>query len=163
MISMTVFVVVLILVFDKILYPILSKVGIKTPLQKIGCGYICSALSFVLAAVVEWNMQDNYIHILWLLPQYFVIAVADVFVWISAINFAYTQAPETMKSVITSFVYLTVGIGSLIVMIVSGTNFVQSQAWEFLMYTGLMIVNTICFGFLCKNNKFDFAKESENL
>ena len=58
MISMTVFVVVLIPVFDKILYPILSKVGIKTPLQKIGCGYICSALSFVLAAVVERNIKE---------------------------------------------------------------------------------------------------------
>jgi dipeptide/tripeptide permease len=152
-ISMTIFVVALIPIFDKFLYPTLARIGIKTPLQKIGIGYIFSALSFVLAAFIEWKIKDNFEHMLWLLPQYFVIAVADVFVWISAINFAYTQAPENMKSVITSLVYLTVAIGSLIVMIVSWTNIIKSQMYEFLMYSGLMVINTVCFGFISRNFK----------
>jgi dipeptide/tripeptide permease len=152
--TMTLVIVTMIPTFDYIVYPILSKVGIKTQLHKIACGYICCALSFIVAAFIEWKIKDNYIHMLWLLPQYFIVAISDVFVWISTVNFAYTQAPERMKSVISSFVFLTVAGGSLIVIIVSATNFVKSQMYEFLMYSGLMLINTIVFIFMTRRFKF---------
>lgn len=40
--------------FDAALYPILYKIGINTPLRKIGLGGIITALSFVSAAVVQY-------------------------------------------------------------------------------------------------------------
>jgi solute carrier family 15 (oligopeptide transporter), member 1 len=149
-IFMTISIIVLIPLFDSFFYPILAKVGVKTELQKIGIGYVVCALSFIMAAFVEWRIESSNVHMLWLLPQLFLLAASDVFVWISAVNFAYTQAPDNMKSVITSFVFLTVALGSLIVMIVSSTNFIKSQMFEFLMYAGLMVISTVWFGFISR-------------
>jgi proton-dependent oligopeptide transporter, POT family len=139
--------------FDYIVYPILSKFGIKTPLQKIACGFVTATISFLIAAFIEWKLQSNSINILWLLPQYLFIATSDVFVWVSTVNFAYTQAPERMKSVMSSFVYLANAGGSIIVIIVSSTNFVGSQMHEYLMFAGLMVIDIAIFIFLSKNYK----------
>lgn len=150
----SIFIIVLIPIFDQLVYPVLAKVGIKSPLHKITCGFICSSLAFVVAAIVEWNIEDNYINILWLLPQYFIIAMAEVLLWIAVLNFIFTQAPDSMKSVLTAFVYSTVAGGSLIVIIISGANFFNSQFIEYLFYIGLMIFNTFFFLMLSKRYKF---------
>jgi dipeptide/tripeptide permease len=150
----TIFIIFLIPIFDYIVYPILSKVGIKTQLQKVACGFVGCTIAIIVAAFIEWKIKDNYIHMLWLFPQYLLVATSEVFVWISTINFAYTQAPDRMKSVLTSFVYLTIAGGSLIVTIVSGSNLIDSQIHEYLMYSGLMVVNIVLFTILAKNYKF---------
>jgi dipeptide/tripeptide permease len=135
-------------------FPILTKVGIKTQLLKIACGFVCVCVAFILAAIIEWKIKENNIHMLWLLSQYFIIATSDVFVWVATVNFAYTQAPERMKSVMTSFVYLANAGGSLIVIVVSSSNLVESQMYEYLMYSGLMVINLIVFAFSGKNYEF---------
>lgn len=152
--TMTIFSIVLVPIFDYVIYPLLAKIGIKSQLQKIVCGFVCSSVAFVIAAIVEWKVESYLIHVLWLLPQYFLIAVSDILVWISLLNFAYTQAPDTMKSVIASFMYIMVAGGDLIVTVVSGTNFLDSQMHEYLMYSCLMVINTILFAFLAKSYKY---------
>jgi len=39
--------------FETVVYPILAKIGIKKPLQKITLGGFLAALAFVLSAVVQ--------------------------------------------------------------------------------------------------------------
>jgi proton-dependent oligopeptide transporter, POT family len=158
----TLFTIIFVPIFDYIVYPILSKVGVKTHLQKVACGYVCSSIAFIVAAVIEWKIKDNYIHILWILPQYCIIAIADILIWVSTVNFAYTQAPKSMKSVLASFVYVMVAVGSLIITIVSGSNLIESQVHEFLMYSGLMVVNIFVFTILAKNYKFVDKNKSLN-
>lgn len=148
------FILILIPVFEQWVYPVIAKVGIKSPLHKMTCGFICSAVAFSIAAVVEWNIRDNQLHILWLVPQYFTIAMAEVLLWVANLSFVYTQAPDSMKSVMTSFVYSTVAGGNLIVIIISGANFFESQLVEYLFYVVLMIFNTIIFVILAKRYKF---------
>lgn len=152
--STTLFIIVLIPIFEQLVYPIVAKIGIKTPLHKMTCGFIFSAIAFVVAAIVEWHIDDNELHMLWLLPQYFIIAAAEVLLWIANLSFVYTQAPDSMKSVMTAFVYLTVAGGSFIVIIISGANFIKSQFLEFLFYVVLMIFNTIFFVILAKGYKY---------
>lgn len=152
--STSIFIIFLIPIFDQLVYPVLAKVGIKTSIHKMICGFICSSLAFVVAAIVEWNIEDNYIHMLWLLPQYFIISMAEVLLWIAILNFIFTQAPDSMKSVLTAFVYLTVAGGSLIVIIISGASLFESQFIEYLFYIGLMIFNTFFFVMLTKRYKF---------
>lgn len=152
--STTLFIIILIPFFEKVLYPILAFVGIKSPLHKMTLGFISSGFAFVLAAIVEWKIKDNELHMLWLIPQYFVIAMAEVFFWVSVISFVYTQTPDSMKSVMTAFVYFTVAFGNLVVIIVSATHFIESQFYEFLFYASLMLINTILFMFLTSRYKF---------
>lgn len=153
-ISTTIFIIIIIPIFDYIVYPLMAKVGIKSPLHKVACGYTCCGTSFIVAAFIEWKIKDNEVHMLWLLPQYFLIALSEVFVWVSIVNFAYTQAPESMKSVMTSFVYVTIAFGDLIVIVISASSIVQDQIYEFLMYSVFMVFNIICFIFLAKNYKY---------
>lgn len=156
--STSLFIIILIPFFERVMYPIIAKVGIKSPLQKMMCGFICSAIAFVIAAVIEWINKDTRIHMLWLIPQYFIIALAEVFLWVSVISFAYSQAPDSMKSVLTAFVYLTIAGGSSIVIVISGANLFESLLNEYIFYVILMIVNTIFFSILTKKYKFVGSK-----
>ena len=45
-------------------------------------------------------VEPNTIHIFWLLPQYFVVTVGEILFSIASLEFAYTQAPKSMKSVL---------------------------------------------------------------
>lgn len=55
----------LIPLFNKVLFPLLEKVGIKTPLQKMSLGMIFAAVSFIVSAYVESKISEAYISILW--------------------------------------------------------------------------------------------------
>ena len=151
--SVTIFTLLMVPVFDYAIYPLLSMIGIKTSLHKIACGFVTAAIALVLAAIVEWKLEESTLHILWLLPQNFFIAIAEIQVWVSIVNFTYTQAPERMKSVLSSFIFVAFALGSLINIVVSSTNLVESQAYEFLIYSMAMIFNLILFVFLTKNHK----------
>jgi dipeptide/tripeptide permease len=154
--STTLFIIVLIPIFEQFIFPIMSKVGVKTPLGRMCCGFIAAALAYISSAVVEWQIESSSdtLGMLWLLPQYFLIAIGEVCVWVSALSFAYTQAPESMKSVLSAFIYLTVAVGSLIVIVISGTHVIASQFHEYLFYSCLMIVNTALFVLMARRYRF---------
>ena len=45
-------------------------------------------------------VEDNRVHIMWLLPQYVVVTVGEILFSITSMEFAYSQAPPSMKSVL---------------------------------------------------------------
>jgi len=89
----------------------------------------------------------NKIHILWLFPQYFVITVGEIMFSITGLEFSYSQAPESMKSVLQAAWLLTVAFGNIIVIIVAEAK-AFNQAGEFFMFAGLMIVDMFLFAWL---------------
>jgi len=89
----------------------------------------------------------NSIHILWLFPQYFVITVGEIMFSITGLEFSYSQAPESMKSVLQAAWLLTVAFGNCIVIIVAEAK-AFNQAGEFFMFAGLMIVDMVLFAWL---------------
>lgn len=153
-ITSTVLTILLIPLLEGVIYPTVAKIGIKTPLAKIGVAFVCSAVAFCFAAVIERKLEEGCLHMVWLLPQYIIMAAAETILWVATLNFAYTQAPERMKSVMTASLYLTVAGGSLIVVVISGVNLVHSQFWEYLFYVALMVVNIIFFTFLAKRYQY---------
>jgi solute carrier family 15 (oligopeptide transporter), member 1 len=52
-------------IFNEIFFPLLEKIGIKSPLQKMSCGMICAALSFVMSAYVEMQLAHSKLSIMW--------------------------------------------------------------------------------------------------
>lgn len=153
-------IMVLIPIFNEMIFPILAKVGIKSSLQKMGLGMVCAIISFIISACVEYQINHHYISILWLFPQYLCVAVSEVLLWVANVAFAYTQAPQSMKSVITSSVYLSVAGGSLIVFAISGLRIFDSLMYEFLFYTFLMSIDTLVFIFLAKRFKYSDVQSS---
>jgi len=89
----------------------------------------------------------NSVHILWLLPQYVVITVGEIMFSITGLEFSYSQAPESMKSVLQACWLLTVAFGNIIVIIVAEAK-AFNQAGEFFMFAILMILDMIVFAWL---------------
>ena len=151
------FSILLVPVYERIFYPILAKVGVNTPLRKVSCGLFLAASAFVLAALTEFRINTHdKVHILFLVPQYAVLVMAEIMVYIPCMNFAYNEAPSNMKSVMVAFVYLTMAVGNLFMVFISGSRLFESQIHEFLFFACLMVIDTFVFIFLALN--YTYAK-----
>ncbi|XP_048226603.1 protein NRT1/ PTR FAMILY 5.10 isoform X1 [Ricinus communis] len=125
-------IVIFIPIYDRILVPLVrlltrSPSGI-TMLQRIGAGMSISALSMVTAALVEQkrleiakehgmiDLPDAVIpmSIWWLVPQYVLCGVADVFTLIGLQEFFYDQFPDGLRSVGLSVYLSVIGVGSFL-------------------------------------------------
>lgn len=56
--------------------------------------------------------QFNNISVAWQIPSYIFMAIAEILSAITGLEYAYTQAPSSMKSIIVSLYYCAVGVGS---------------------------------------------------
>lgn len=142
------FILVLIPFFDVVVYPLLSKIGIRRPLQKMAIGGVLAAVSFLLSASVQFKIEsspDNTVNMLWLVPQYIVLTMGEVMFSIPGYAFSYAQAPDTMKSVVQSIWHLTGTFGNLMVLFIVKFAFFKSQAHEFLLCAGIMFVDMLIF------------------
>merc|ERR1719422_2033419 len=109
--------------------------------------------------------QENTIHMLWLLPQYFVITVGEIMLSITGLEFSYSQAPESMKSVLQAAWLLNVAFGNLIVILIAEAKAFDSQASEFFMFGIFMLLDMVLFSFLAYRYKYvkDIKKEDEDI
>lgn len=164
------FILVLIPVFTYIVYPAISQVFPLTPLRKIGIGFLLTAATFALSAMIEtWIIQQQgevigqlwaqmnltgvempsklsevvklakendwtqeqltpYLESMpsigWQFLAYIILTSAEIMVSIVCLEFAYTQSPPKMKSLVMGVYLLGVSIGNFYV---SGVNFALGQ------------------------------------
>lgn len=64
---------------------------------------------------------------LWQLPQIIVITAAEIMFSVTGLEFSFTQAPESMKSVLQACWLLSVAIGNMLVVVVAKMKFFESQ------------------------------------
>ena len=120
--------VILIPIFEVTIYPLCAKVGIlKKPIDRMILGAVFLVLAFVVSSVIFWYM-DTYsqLHVSWLVPQYFLLTVSEVLFSVTGIEFSYSEAPESMKSVIQAIWLITTTVGNFIFVIISKANVVKS-------------------------------------
>lgn len=96
----------------------------------------------------------NTIHMLWLIPQYFIITVSEIMFSITGLEFSFMQAPSSMKSVLQAAWLLTVAFGNLIVVIIAEAKFFERQALEFFLFAVLMFVDMVAFAALAVRYKY---------
>ncbi|XP_060880666.1 peptide transporter family 1-like [Metopolophium dirhodum] len=89
--------------------------------------------------------KGNFIHIAWQLPQIIVMTAAEIMFSITSLEFAFTQAPTSMKSLLAAVNLLTVAFGNLMVVIVSEVRYFENQAYEYLLFAGLMVLDMLIF------------------
>jgi POT family proton-dependent oligopeptide transporter len=96
------------------LYPAISIIFPLNALRKISIGFFITALAFCITAMIEsWIDAGQRPHIVWQIVAYLVLTLAEVMVSITCLEFAYTQAPNKMKSFIMAVFMLSISLGNL--------------------------------------------------
>lgn len=120
-----VFMIILIPIYDQIFVPLVRKFtkhpsGI-TQLQRVGVGLVLSALSMAIAAIVEVKRRNaalkdplKPISLFWLSYQYGIFGIADMFTLVGLMEFFYREAPAGMKSLSTSFAWISLSLGNFL-------------------------------------------------
>lgn len=125
-------IVIFIPVYDRVLIPIARsfthKPGGITMLQRIGTGIFLSFLAMVIAALVEmkrlktakdYGLIDSPdvtvpMSVWWLVPQYVLFGISDVFAMVGLQEFFYDQVPSELRSVGLALYLSIFGIGSFL-------------------------------------------------
>ena len=103
------------------------------------------------------DIYENQLSFGYQMIQYFIVTCAEVMFSISGLSFAYSQAPESMKSVLQAAWLLTVGFGKIIVIIIAGAHFFENQLYEYVLFAALIFIFTIIFGIMCHFYIYDEA------
>lgn len=159
-----------------------------TLLQRLGMGFAIQAIVTLIAYIVELKrmhvIKEHGISgakdivpmsICWLLPQYVLLGIADVFHAIGLLEFFYDQSPEEMQSLGTTFFTSGIGVGnflnSFLVTMVDkisgrdgrkrwiGNNLNDSHLDYY--YGFLLVISTINLGvFLWVSSKYNYKRET---
>lgn len=82
---------------------------------------------------------------------------------VTGLEFSFTQAPSSMKSVLQAFWLLTVTFGNIFVVIIAEIKIVHTQSAEFYLYAGLMVINILLFIWLASRYKYrEIIEDIEN-
>src|SRR5579862_5211106 len=122
-------IIIFIPIFDRLIYPFLRKIGIPfRPITRITFGFLTGALAMAYAAIVQHLIYNappcynsplkcdasdggtlpNHIHVAVQTPAYLLIGVSEIFASITGLEYAFTKAPPSMKSFVsTPFAYLS--------------------------------------------------------
>ncbi|CAA3015119.1 NRT1 PTR FAMILY -like [Olea europaea subsp. europaea] len=124
--------VILIPIYDRILVPFARAITGKPSgimmLQRIGTGLVFSPLSMVIVAVFEMkhletaqkyglvNMLEAIVpmSIWWLIPQYLLFGIAEVFAYVGLQEFFYDKVPSGLRSTGLALYSSIFGIGSFL-------------------------------------------------
>ena len=134
-----------------------------TPLRKIGAGLFMCASSFLIVSWIEAQIQAGHkVSLWWQISAYMVLSASEVLVSITALEFAYKQAPLKMKSTIMSLFLLSASMGNLVTAAVNNWMVlpVQAQSVEVGAQTWVTLADTTNF---VVGQKIDFADKSTGL
>ncbi|XP_065854620.1 protein NRT1/ PTR FAMILY 4.6-like [Euphorbia lathyris] len=117
------FMILLIPIYEFLFVPFARKftghpTGI-TQLQRVGIGLVLSAISMAVAGLIEVkrrnqalsDIRNPKISVFWLSFQFGIFGVADMFTLVGLLEFFYREAPSGMKSLSTSFTFLSLSFG----------------------------------------------------
>ena len=106
-------IVTLVPLFSFVIYPAIDKVFPLTPLRKISIGLFVMVPGFAIVSMVQgWVDAGQTPSIAWQLFAYAILTASEVMVSITCLEFAYTQAPRSMKSVIMAVFLFSVSLGN---------------------------------------------------
>lgn len=120
---MQILVLLLIPFCEVALYPLLARVGIVSVFQRIAFGGFVSISAFITAGILETQIasSENPLPIIWILPQYVMLALVEAVVGVLSMVFANLTAPKNLKTVIQAAFLATHGMGNLYDVAIIGT------------------------------------------
>ncbi|WP_440984657.1 oligopeptide:H+ symporter [Xanthomonas sontii] len=102
-----------------VLYPLLRRRGYEpTALRRMTAGIAFSGLAWIVVGTLQVMMDGgDALSIAWQILPYALLTFGEVLVSATGLEFAYSQAPQSMKGVVMSFWNLTTTVGNLWVLL----------------------------------------------
>uniref|UniRef100_A0A914QNW5 Uncharacterized protein n=1 Tax=Panagrolaimus davidi TaxID=227884 RepID=A0A914QNW5_9BILA len=85
-------------------------------------------------------VPSNTVSILWQVPQFVIITLAEILFSITGYEFAYSQAAPSMKSLVQACWILTTAIGDSIIVLIAVLALFDNLATQFFVYAGNKIL-----------------------
>jgi POT family proton-dependent oligopeptide transporter len=145
--------VIMIPIMERLIYPALRNMKINfTPIKRITFGFWLGALAMVYTTVIQYYIYKkgacgkfaSDCHTpaplnVWLqAPSYIIIGLSEIFASITGLEYAFTKAPERMKSVVMSVYLFTSAVASAIEFGLVGVSADPYLMW---MYAGVGITS----------------------
>lgn len=148
-----------------VLYPLLRRFGFEpTALRRMGFGIAFSGLAWVAAGAIQlWIDGGDPVAITWQILPYVLLTFGEVLVSATGLEFAYSQAPPSMKGTIMSFWLLSVTFGNLWVLMtnaavrnetviaqIAGTG-LSEAAFLMFFFAGFAFLAALAFGWYARS------------
>ncbi|GAA5979350.1 hypothetical protein JCM10908_002891 [Rhodotorula pacifica] len=123
--------IILLPVLDLLVYPALRKAGIRfSPLRRVFAGFVFGSLAMVCAAVIQNKIYQMSacgknastcdempfvdLNVWAQTPSYVLIALSEIFASVTTLEYAFTKAPKSMRSMVMSIQLFMTAISSAI-------------------------------------------------
>jgi len=160
-------IVVMIPIIDHVLYPGLRKLGIAfTPIKRMTVGFIIAALSMVASAVMQYyiyemgscgwyangkNCEAAPINVWAQSLPYILIGLAEIFTNVTSYEYAYSKAPENMKSLVMSVNLFMSAISAAIGQAFTPLSIDPLLVWNYTTVACISFVGGIAFWFFFRH------------
>ncbi|KAI7902052.1 POT family-domain-containing protein [Cokeromyces recurvatus] len=152
--------IIFIPITDGFFYPLLRRYKINFASQRrITVGFFLGSLAMVYAAVVQYYIykdplftasggEMSNISVFLQIPCYFLIAFSEIFASITSMEYAYTHAPKSMKSLVSALSLWPNCVAALISLAISPSSHDPNMVW---VYTGVAVAAFVfgCIYYYC--------------
>ncbi|KAL1538613.1 protein NRT1/ PTR FAMILY 5.8-like [Salvia divinorum] len=124
--SITVSIIILMPWYNKLFIPLVqslrrSEKGISV-MERMGIGMFLSVVAMVIAAVTErrrlqtcrGSCEEVALSIFWLLPQYILLGISDIFTVVGMQEYFYSEVPASMRTMGIALYTSVFGVGSFV-------------------------------------------------
>jgi POT family proton-dependent oligopeptide transporter len=133
-----------------LVYPLCEKLGLRpTALRRMAVGMVLAGVTYVISGWMQGRIDaGEKLNLAWQLVPYVVLVAGEVLVSATGLEFAFEEAPKTMRSMMMSLWLLTIAGGHFLIAFFTDINaryIKASGAKELYFYAGLMFVVSVLF------------------
>ena len=148
------------------LYPYLKRYIKLTAIKKISIGLFLAVPSFIIIGFLQSEIEAGLKpSIGWQVLAYAILTLSEVFISITCLEFSYTQAPNSMKSIVMGIFMISIALGNFLTAIISKIvpkSLETGTTSYFYFYAALMFITATLFLFVVRSYREKTYLHSEN-
>ncbi|GAQ11643.1 peptide transporter PTR2 [Aspergillus lentulus] len=151
--------------FERLINPALRRFDIPfKPISRMTTGFVAIAFAIAIAAIIQQLIYQSppfQVSILLQIPVYALIGLSEFFASLSGMEYAYTKAPRSMRSIVSALFLLTCTIGSTVGVTLSPVSVDPKVLVEYAFLSITMFATAVVFYFCFR--RYNQMEESMNM